>query len=255
MLKGLGGSDTLLGGGGNDTLDGGAGADSLAGGTGDDLYVVDDLGDLVVELLGEGIDLVQSLVSFTLGAAVENLTLTGGQATDGAGNELGNSIIGNNAANRLSGLDGDDSLSGLNGDDWLSGGAGADTLFGGAGNDTLQGGEGADQLNGQAGLDVFRYASAAEGGDTILAYYIPEDGIEISAAGFQGGLETALGVLDAARFVNGTVATAGFGQFLYDRPSGALRWDVDGTGTAAAVLLAIFTNTPALLASEIQVIA
>ncbi|MBV1797762.1 hypothetical protein [Siccirubricoccus sp. G192] len=53
--------------------------------------------------------------------------------------------------------------------------------------------------------------------------------------------------------MNGTVATAGFGQFLHDRPSGARRWDVDGTGTAA--VLAIFANTPALLASGIRVIA
>src|SRR5262249_30200292 len=38
----------------SNTLDGGAGADVLTGGRGDDTYVVDNSGDVVVELAGEG---------------------------------------------------------------------------------------------------------------------------------------------------------------------------------------------------------
>ncbi|WP_422040367.1 M10 family metallopeptidase C-terminal domain-containing protein [Roseibium sp.] len=48
-LSGLGGNDILRGYGGNDYLDGGTGADTMEGGEGDDTYVVDNVGDVVVE--------------------------------------------------------------------------------------------------------------------------------------------------------------------------------------------------------------
>ena len=48
-LNGGSGTDVLYGGEGNDTLDGGTGADTLTGGAGNDTYIVDDVGDVVVE--------------------------------------------------------------------------------------------------------------------------------------------------------------------------------------------------------------
>ncbi|WP_223465944.1 peroxidase family protein, partial [Pseudomonas sp. GL-RE-26] len=69
FLSGLGGNDILNGDAGNDILIGGTGADTMAGGVGDDVYEVTDLGDVVTELGGEGIDTVwTSLASYTLGA-------------------------------------------------------------------------------------------------------------------------------------------------------------------------------------------
>ena len=65
-------------------------------------------------------------MSFTLGAFVENLTLTSAADLDGTGNELANKIFGNSGAN---------SLVGLGGNDRLDGGAGADVMAGGMGND------------------------------------------------------------------------------------------------------------------------
>jgi Ca2+-binding RTX toxin-like protein len=70
------GDDTLDGGAGNDTLHGGSGNDQMTGGADDDTYVVDNVGDVVTEALNGGADTVQSTVSYTLGANVENLTLT-----------------------------------------------------------------------------------------------------------------------------------------------------------------------------------
>ena len=61
VLQGLGGNDTLSGGVGNDTLHGGTGADSMVGGLGNDLFTVDDVGDVVVETVGEGIDTVRTV--------------------------------------------------------------------------------------------------------------------------------------------------------------------------------------------------
>lgn len=125
MLTGTGGANTLNGGAGNDRLDGGAGTDMLVGGSGDDLYIVDVSTDAVVEVADEGTDTVQSSVSYTLGANVENLNLIGNAIT-GTGNLLDNV---------LTGTSGNNTLSGNNGNDTLDGGAGNDVLVGGRGDD------------------------------------------------------------------------------------------------------------------------
>jgi len=111
-------ANTITGGAGNDVLNGGFGADSLIGGVGNDAYVVDNVGDVVVENAAEGTDTVwTNLSAYTLGANAENLTYFGTGAFTGTGNALVNIIV-----------------SGA-GNDTLDGGAGADTLQGGAGND------------------------------------------------------------------------------------------------------------------------
>jgi VCBS repeat-containing protein len=99
-LYGLDGDDDLVGGSGADTFDGGTGADTMFGRAGDDTYTVDDAGDVVREdstpgVDDGGVDAVKASVSYTLGAFVENLTLTGAAAIDGTGNELANTIKGN----------------------------------------------------------------------------------------------------------------------------------------------------------------
>ncbi|MGH7058740.1 MAG: calcium-binding protein, partial [Stellaceae bacterium] len=98
-------------------LDGGTGADTMTGGDGNDTYVVDNRGDVVIEQAGQGHDLVQSSVSFTLSANVEDLQLTGGAAISGTGNGRANVITGNGAANVLDGGAGKDRLKGLGGAD------------------------------------------------------------------------------------------------------------------------------------------
>jgi len=75
----------------------------MLGGLNDDTYVVDNAGDIVIENLGEGIDNVQSGISYTLTDNVENLTLTGTANLAGTGNTLDNVIIGNSGHNILDG--------------------------------------------------------------------------------------------------------------------------------------------------------
>ena len=120
-------ANVLTGNSGNNTLSGGTGADTMAGGAGDDTYVVDNTGDMITESPGEGIDLVQSSVTYTLAAEVDNLTLTGSSTINGTGNASNNTLTGNSANN---------TLTGNGGDDWLDGGSGSDTMRGGLGNDT-----------------------------------------------------------------------------------------------------------------------
>jgi Ca2+-binding RTX toxin-like protein len=118
QLFGLAGNDTLQSGPGHDLLDGGTGTDTMSGGTGNDTYIVDVSGDVVTELVNEGTDTVQtSLVAYTLGANVENLTLTGTGPSAGTGNALVNQLTGNSGANLLDGKAGADTMIGGGGDD------------------------------------------------------------------------------------------------------------------------------------------
>ena len=107
-LGGLAGNDLLFGRAGDDTLDGGPGADTMYGEAGDDTYIVDSPADVAIESAGNGTDTVRSLVTYTLPANVENLTLVGGAAINGTGNALDNVLAGNSAANVLTGAAGND---------------------------------------------------------------------------------------------------------------------------------------------------
>ncbi|WP_231387362.1 ExeM/NucH family extracellular endonuclease, partial [Dolichospermum circinale] len=73
-LVGTANNDYIDGKAGNDTLNGGAGVDILIGGMGNDTYIVDTTTDTIIENPGEGRDLVQSSVTYTLSENVENLT-------------------------------------------------------------------------------------------------------------------------------------------------------------------------------------
>lgn len=117
-LVGGAGADTLNGDAGGDLLDGGDGADKMNGGAGDDEYVVDNIGDVITEIAAGGNDSVRASISYTLGANLENLSLSGGSDINGTGNAGGNLIVGNDGNNRL------------------DGGGGADLMAGGKGNDT-----------------------------------------------------------------------------------------------------------------------
>jgi Ca2+-binding RTX toxin-like protein len=232
-LSGDAGADTLDGGEGADTLNGGSGNDSLTGRGGSDTYIIDSIGDQVLEFnpdpITGGVDTVlSSLAAYTLAANVENLTLTGAAAINGTGNTLNNRLTGNAAANLL------------------SGDAGADTLSGGDGNDTLTGGLGADTFRFDSPLN------AVTNGDLITDYTLAQgDRIELENSVFTALATT--GALAASAFRSGAAATTADHRILYDSTTGLLSYDSDGNGAAGAIVFATLTPGLALTNSQFTV--
>lgn len=262
FLYGGAGTDVLIGGAGNDQLDGGTGADSMTGGVGDDIYFVDSWSDdgnaanddQVVELVGEGNDLVKSAVTYRLADQVESLTLTGVNAIDGTGNDLDNSITGNSAANTLRGGLGNDTLVGNAGDDMLYGESGVDTLQGKAGNDMLKGGVGKDTMTGGTEADTFVF----DRGDSTLSTSSYDRITDFnSVEGDRIDFDFVNGSVPAGNYAETTIATNIFtdalaaatataGQnhitFVAGTSDGWLFYDANGDGTFEQSILLVGVN-------------
>jgi Ca2+-binding RTX toxin-like protein len=236
----------MYGGEGNDTLNAlDPGLDNLFGGIGDDVYIVNWTSDNLVEGPNQGTDIVRSSVTYSLGANVENLLLTGG-VSDGTGNNLNNQITGSSSNNTLSGLGGNDTLSGLGGNDTLNGGDGNDTLNGGDGNDTLNGGDGNDTLTGGAGSNQFLFNTplATAGVDRITDFYIPlNDKIVLDKSVFSA-LETVAGnvllttdlsVINVAAAAEVVAAGNSLHEIVYNRLTGNLFYNPNNNAAGFGV--------------------
>jgi trimeric autotransporter adhesin len=192
-------------------LNGGIGADTMQGGGGDDSYIVDNLGDVIIEDASQGTDTVRTTVSHTLAANIENGILTG-RAANLIGNTRDNHLTGNRYNNVLDGGAGADTMAGGSGNDTyivdhigdvvIESGRGTDTVFASVnhmlatgveigiltgnavsltgnaaanrltGNDLaniLDGGAGADRLTGGMGADTFVFSTKG-GRDTITDF-------------------------------------------------------------------------------------
>jgi Ca2+-binding RTX toxin-like protein len=240
LIGGLG-RNRLVGGEGDDRLDGNGGGDRLEGGRGDDAYVVRDVGDVLVEDAGEGVDRAEVLVSgFRLadGASVEELRLL-----------LRGSLFGNASSNAIFADGGAATLDGGAGDDVLQGSVAADVLFGGAGDDVLRGGGGADLLAGGPGDDRYEIDDAAarveeaagEGADT--AWISVDDWaapLNLEVLRLEGGATRlsgtdAGGVLMANPLLGSVVAGGGGGDTVW----GGWRDDVLRGGGGNDILLGV----------------
>jgi serralysin len=214
-LRGSSYNDALYGNEVGNVLDGRGGADDMRGGGGSDTYMVDHAGDTTTESGGQGSDTVRTSVSYTLtaGTDVEFLETTNRYSTAAinlTGNNAGNEVIGNNGNNFLNGSGGRDFLTGLGGQDTF----------------------------------VFNSAlSAANNVDEITDFTVGIDTIALENAVF-----TALPVignlgrdLTAAEFVTGTAAQDASDRIIYNSATGALFYDSDGVGGAAAIQFAELT--------------
>ena len=139
--------------------------------------------------------------------------------------------------------------------------SGNDTLTGGSGNDILTGGAGNDTLTGGAGNDIFLFDTApnsASNLDVLVDFLSGTDRLMFDASVFTG-LAPIAGRLNTDAFVSGAgVITAqdATDRFIYNTSNGALYFDRDGSGGAAAIQIAVLgtTTAPALNALDIWII-
>ena len=134
-------NNALIGNSFNNALDGHGGDDFMVGGAGDDIYVVDSSSDEVVEAAGEGGDIVNASIDYTIGPNVELVVLLeAGGSIDAAGSDDNNALVGTRSTTRWRHE---------GGDDFMVGGAGDDIYVVDSSSDEVveNAGEGADIVN------------------------------------------------------------------------------------------------------------
>jgi Ca2+-binding RTX toxin-like protein len=216
------GNNTLNGGAGKDTLSAGgsSGNNLLSGGDGNDSLSISGYYKYTpYDDPYEPRDLSTTYDSRSSG----NNTLNGGTGDDNlsASNSRGNNLLDGGPGNDYI------SASSASGKNTLYGGNGNDTIYGGSGNDILTGGNGNDSLYGGNGTDTFVFNSYKEGIDRLYDFNATNELIQVSAAGFGGGLSP--GSLSTSQFTLGTSATAIAQRFIYDNSTGGLYFDQDGS--------------------------
>lgn len=225
--------DYLEGFGGDDVIDGGQGADTMVGGSGHDLYYVDDVDDQAFEAQGEGTDWVYASTSYALtaGSAIEGLAASDALSRAPlvlVGNAFANTILGN---------------------------AGANTIQGGAGDDFLVGGGGNDRLTGGSGQDVFLFSSPLSrtgNVDKITDFNVVADTMELENSVFRALKKT--GYLSAGNFRTGPAAQDWNDYIVYNKFTGTLSYDPDGSGAAPAIKFATVSPYLALTAKDFYVV-
>jgi Ca2+-binding RTX toxin-like protein len=159
-------------------------------------------------------------------------------------------INGSSVADHFVGGASHDIFKGLGGNDILKGGSGHDKLLGGLGRDTLSGGSGRDTF-------VFNTKPSKTAIDRVTDFRVVDDSFQLDNAVFKGigkGTAAKPGKLDKEFFVKGAKANEPDDHILYNAKTGALLYDVDGSGAKAAVQIATLTKNLKLTAADFFVI-
>jgi serralysin len=149
-------------------------------------------------------------------------------------------LKGNKKNNKLTAADTDDLLFGL---------GGHDTLKGLGGNDRLYGGTGKDKLYGGAGADVFVFntkPNKKKDLDKIYDFAVKDDSVWLDNRYFKKlgkkGNETKPAALNKKFFKVGDKAKDANDYVIYNKKTGALSYDADGSGAGAAVQIATLSK-------------
>lgn len=133
----------------------------------------------------------------------------------------------------------------------LNGGKLDEAISGGGGNDVIHGNGGDDVLTGGSGSDRFVFDRNDFGGHDLLTDFTSRsDTLRFDDAVFSS---PDPGRLDREHLAYGDRAVEFDDFFVYDRATGVLSYDADGSGRGHAVVVATLENTPPLLASDIFV--
>ena len=170
-------------------------------------------------------------------------------------------ITGSNGHDVLWGDVGADAFSGLGGNDRLVGANGRDRLDGGLGNDTLHGGYGNDILIGGKGKDAFAFATKLGTSKTDRKVNFDTIG-DFKAEGGQDppGERSLLearreaGKLSTSFFTIGDKAKDKNDYIVYNKKTGVLSYDPDGSGAKKAIEFAKVKAKLNLKASDFLVI-
>ena len=289
-LNGDAGDDTLDGGSGSDTLGGGDGSDTYYVDNAGDIVIetnasaaggIDEVVASASHVLGlnvENLTLLGGTINGT-GNALANLIIAGSgvnaidggagidtlsfetattSGTTGVALALGAAGVKTTAAG-ISGADTVVNIENLIGSDYndtLSGNAGVNVIHGGEGNDVLNGMGGNDVLFGGAGSDAFVFTTALSATANVVRiedFSKGEDKLRLENAIFTK--LAATGTLGANNFrVIGSAALDADDYIQYDKASGALYYDADGSGAGAAVKFAIVGVNLALASTDFMVI-
>jgi Ca2+-binding RTX toxin-like protein len=155
------------------------------------------------------------------------------------------------------GGDGSDRLIGNSARNILKGGSGSDTLTGAAGNDKLYGGADDDRLAGGAGQDTFYFnsplsnAPSASNIDRVTDFNTDSDLIHLEDTIFQG---IRKGKMHKSAFTTGTAAKDSNDRIIYDKHSGDLFYDQDGTGSLAQIKFAVLNRNLKLSAADFHIV-
>lgn len=176
-------------------------------------------------------------------------TLIGGAGEDTVSYELAPDWVGISLASgsgTLDSLSGFENVVGSHYFDHIYGDDNANVLFGKLGNDGLYGGEGRD-------IFVFDTSLSADAGPNVdrILDFTEYDYIYLD----RSTVYTALpfGPLSESAFTTGAAATTADHRIIYHQSTGALFYDADGNGAAAAMQFATLAGGPTLTADMIFV--
>ncbi|EIM28662.1 Ca2+-binding protein, RTX toxin [Microvirga lotononidis] len=232
-LTGNGLNNTIIGNDAGNWIDGGEGADTMIGGMGDDIFVIDNPGDVIIDAGGANMVLLKTAYDLSRLPSSVSVSLADGTNAPLVGSNGANVLRGNAAANVLKGQGGNDKLYGLEGNDKLYGGSGKDAFV----------------------FDTRLHKT--KNVDKIYDFKSSDDSIWLDNAIFTKlgkGTPTKPVKFKSGMFYEGKKAHDKDDRIIYDKKTGDLYYDADGTGKTAQVKFANISNKVKLYYHDFYVI-